>query len=514
MTPLRRIAGDSPAMSNELVARFRRIALERIERVEQVWNRLVQGGAPPDLSPELRRELHTLKGEAQVVGLEDVSLVCQKLEELIASADRLSYRVPRELDLLVMMAIRFVVLLARKQDRPLAGIDLDGFVRQVDEVMAGARKAGTPNAPAAAGGSQVSGPPSASAISSAGDRLSAASRRRLGRAAVLAFVESMRATGSAREHLREVWQTLSDELRAHGAVELASRVRQHARHAGLRARAAGKEVDIAVALPDDLRASPEVADAFDAAVLQLLENAIDHGIESPARRRAAGKKLPATVAIRCEEGAEEGEIALVVEDDGGGVDLEAVKRRAVELRLLGRDVAPGRTELLELLFVPGFTTRPERAVLVGRGGTGLDAVRAALAARGGAITVRTTAGQGTSFLLRVPRAAGTLAVHRFTACGGLDLPLAVPAAWTVAPIDGNPVAVDPLASLVPDGAAGAPGDGFALRLTRGRFDLCWRAVGPVLAATAERIGAPVDDQPAEVVRIDGREVLLLRPELT
>jgi chemotaxis protein histidine kinase CheA len=505
-------------MSNELVARFRRIALERIERVEQVWNRLVQGAMSPELSQELRRELHTLKGEAQVVGFDDVSLVCQKLEEMIASAERLSYRVPRELDLLVMMAIRFVVLLARKQDdRPLAGIDLDGFVRQVDEVMAGARKAGTPNGRAAAGGSPVSRPPSASgsaASTPAGDRLSAASRRRLGRAAVLAFVDSMRATGSAREHLREVWQILSDELSALGAVALATRVQPHARNAAHRARGVGKEVDIAVALPDDLRASPEVADAFDAAVLQLLDNAIDHGIESPARRRAAGKKLPATVAIRCEEGAEEGEIALVVEDDGGGVDLEAVRQRAVELRLLDRDVAPGRTELLELLFVPGFTTRPERAALVGRGGAGLDAVRAALAARGGAITVRTAAGQGTSFVLRMPRAAGTLAVHRFTACGGLDLPLAVPAAWTVAPIEGNPVAIDPLASLVPDGAAGAPSDGFALRLTRGRFDLCWRAVGPVLAATAERIGAPVDDQPAEVVRIDGREVLLLRPELT
>ncbi len=504
-------------MSNELAARFRRIALERIERVEQVWNRLVQGGAPPDLSRELRRELHTLKGEAQVVvGLDVVSLVCQKLEELIASAERLSYRVPRELDLLVMMAIRFVVLLSREpDDRPLAGIDHDGFVRQADEVMAGARKAGTPDARAASPVGSRSSVASASAPSTpAGDRLSAASRRRLGRAAVLAFVESMRATGSAREHLREVWQILSAELSALGAVARANRVRPHARQAAHRARGAGKEVDIAVDLPDDLLASPEVADAFDAAVLQLLENAIDHGIESPARRRAAGKKLPATVAIRCEDGAEEGTIALMVEDDGGGVDLDAVRRRAVELRLLDPDVAPGRSELLELLFVPGFTTRPERAVLVGRGGAGLDAVRAALAARGGAITVRTAVGQGTSFLLRVPRAAGTLAVHRFTACGGLDLPLAVPAAWTVAPIEGNPVAIDPLASLVPDGAAGAPSDGFALRLTRGRFDLCWRAVGPVLAATAERIGAPVDDQPAEVVRIDGREVLLLRPELT
>jgi chemotaxis protein histidine kinase CheA len=494
-------------MNNELVARFRQIALERIERVEQDWNRLVQGGMSPDVPLELQRELHTLKGEAHAVAFDEVSLVCHKLEELTASAERLAYRVPQDVDLLVMMAIRFVVLLARKQSgRQLAGIDLDGFVRQVDDVLSEVRQLATPIA-------QARAPASPAADTPAIDRISAPARRRIGRAAVLAFVESVRATGSAREHLREVWQILADELSALGTVALAPRVRLHAKQNGELAREIGKPVAIAVDLPADLRVSPEVADAFDSALLHLLRNAIDHGIESGPTRRAAGKRVPGTITIRCDDPVREGELTLLVEDDGGGVDLDQVRRRAVELNLVERGAAPGRSELLDILFHPGFTTVREATALSGRG-IGLDAVRSTLTALGGAVSLRTSEGQGTTFRLHAPRAAGRLAVHAFTACGGLDLPLAVPAVWTVAPVEDSAAAVDPLASLVPDAVRPSPVAGFALRLTRGRFDLCWRAVGPVRQASAERIGAPLDDQPAEVVRIDGREVLLLRPELS
>ncbi len=407
------MAGDSPATSNEEVARFRRVALDRIERVEQAWNRLVQGGGSHDLAHELARELRALSGEARGICFEQVARVCLTLEELTASAARLSYRVPQDLDLLVMMAIRFVDLLAREpRGRQLAGIDLAGFTRRVDEVLAEvaelrpARVASAASEPMAPGTRAV-------------DRLSASARRRLGRAAVLAFVESVRATGSAREHLHEVWQLLSAELDALGTVALAPRIRRLARQILDEARKGDTDVDITVAVRDDLRVSPEVADALEAALLRLLRDA-----------------KPGTIAIRSADGApEDSELTLVVEHGGASVRLPA------------------------------------------------------------------------------PRAAGRLAVHRFTACGGLDLPLAVPAAWTVAPIEGDPVAVDPLHALVPDAAACSPTGGFALRLTRGRFDLCWRAIGPVRQAIAERIGAPADDAPAEVVRVEGREVLLLRPEL-
>jgi len=494
-------------MTNELVARFRQVALDRIERVEQDWNALVQGGVSAQVPLDLRRELHTLKSEAQVVAFDEVSLVCHKLEEMTATAERLSYRVPQDLDLLVMMAIRFVVLLARKQSgRPLAGIDLDGFVRQVDDVLAEVRQLSTPVAPAAPGAAAEVG-------AMVTDRLSARARRRIGRAAVLAFVESVRATGSARQHLREVWQILSDELSSLGTALLAPRVRLHARQALDLAREIGKSVDIAVDVPPDLRVSPEVADALDTALLHLLRNAIDHGIESGPTRRAAGKKVPGTITIRCEDPADEGELTLVVEDDGAGVDLAAVRRRAIELGLLEREAEPGSSELLDLLFHAGFTTRREATALSGRG-IGLDAVRSTLETLGGAVSLRTGEGHGSSFRLRAPQAAGTLAVHVFTACGGLDLPLAVSAAWSVAPVEDSAAAIDPLASLGADLTRPSPPGGFALRLTRGRFDLCWRAVGPVLEAQAERIGAPLDDQPAEVVRIDGREALLLRPELS
>ncbi|HUS68848.1 MAG TPA: ATP-binding protein [Kofleriaceae bacterium] len=499
-------------MPDELLARFRQVALERIEHVEQSWNHLVQGGDASEVSVKLRRDLHTFKGEASVIGFADVGLVCHKLEELVQAADRLGYRVPQDLDLLVMMAIRFMLLLVRKRaGHKLAGIDLAGFVKQVDEVVAEVRTmpvvpAGRPAAPATATPVEV-------AASGGGDRLSAPARQRLGRAAVLAFLESQ-AGGGRDDRMREVWQILSTELAALGAVELTPRLRRHARQALDLARDLGKEVAVDVDAPEDLRVAPEIADALDTALLHLLRNAVDHGVEPPAARTAAGKALPARVTIRTDPRAGSDLVELVIEDDGAGIDLAAVAQRALELGVRAAD-APAATasELLELLFHPGFTTRRRASAVSGRG-IGLDAVRSELQERGGAVTVRSTAGAGTAFTLRAPRALGYVDVSCFRASGPVGLVIAVPATWEVTVAPDAEGAVHPLVALDLAPAAAADAAPFtAVRLRRGRFDLRWAGVGPVRAARADRTGGLGEDQPAEVVEVDGAPALLVRPEL-
>ena len=499
-------------MPDDLLARFRQVALERIEHVEQSWNHLVQGGDATEVSVKLRRDLHTFKGEASVIGFADVGLVCHKLEELVQAADGLAYRVPQDLDLLVMMAIRFMLLLVRKRaGHKLAGIDLAGFVKQVDEVVGEARvmpavPAGRHVAPATATGEV--------AVFGGGDRLSAAARQRLGRAAVLAFLESQ-AGGGRADRMREVWQILSTELAALGAVELTPRLRRHARQALDLARDLGKEVEVDVDAPEDLRVAPEIADAIDTALLHLVRNAVDHGVEPPAVRTAAGKPLPARVTIRTDPRAGSDRVELVIEDDGAGIDLAAVAQRALELGVRTPDAqAATASELLELLFHPGFTTRRRASAVSGRG-IGLDAVRSELQELGGAVTVRTTAGAGTAFTLRAPRALGYVDVSCFRAAGPVGLLIAVPATWevTVAPDAGG--AIHPLVALdlAPASAADAAPPAAAVRLRRGRFDLRWAGVGPVRAARADRTGGLGEDQPAEVVEVDGAPALLVRPEL-
>src|SRR5690242_8626544 len=123
------------ALPEGIITRFRTLSLERIGRVESVWQTLIQGAEDHEAVRAMSRDLHTLKGDAKIVGFEEVHVLAQKLEELLAAAGQVQYRVSEDFDLVVTMAAQFVGMLLRKKTRDAAGIDLVGFVRQVDEVL-------------------------------------------------------------------------------------------------------------------------------------------------------------------------------------------------------------------------------------------------------------------------------------------------------------------------------------------------------------------------------------------
>ena len=154
-----------------------------------------------------------------------------------------------------------------------------------------------------------------------------------------------------------------------------------------------------------------------------MRNAVDHGIEPPEQRRRAGKPAQATLTLRA---AQEGDrVRIELEDDGGGVDVAAVRARARELGLLSAaDEAPSDEEVLELVFRPGFSTRREASELSGRG-IGLDAVRGALARLRGEVTLQSWPGQGSRFTLRLPLTVALLPLLFFEAA---DERLALPSA--------------------------------------------------------------------------------------
>ncbi|HEX5640471.1 MAG TPA: Hpt domain-containing protein [Burkholderiaceae bacterium] len=173
------------------------------------------------------------------------------------------------------------------------------------------------------------------------------------------------------------------------------------------ARQASKELDKRVNL--DLRGA---ATELDRGVLEkmagpfehLIRNAIVHGLETPAQRRAAGK--PETGELVVDVKPEGNEIIVVISDDGAGLNLPRIRERAIERDLIAPDQALGDRELRELIFQPGFTTVTEVTELAGRG-VGMDVVRAELASFGGRISISSETGRGTRFTLYLPM---TLAV--------------------------------------------------------------------------------------------------------
>jgi chemotaxis protein histidine kinase CheA len=136
-------------------------------------------------------------------------------------------------------------------------------------------------------------------------------------------------------------------------------------------------------------------------LLHLVRNAIDHGIEPPADRKAVGKNETAVLRLSAEQVASS--IQVLIEDDGRGVDLAAVRARAIQNGLLTEEQAGTYTEeqLTRLIFRPGFSTRTEATDISGRG-VGLDVVARTLGDLGGSVRVKSVLGKGSQFVLTVP----------------------------------------------------------------------------------------------------------------
>jgi chemosensory pili system protein ChpA (sensor histidine kinase/response regulator) len=131
----------------------------------------------------------------------------------------------------------------------------------------------------------------------------------------------------------------------------------------------------------------------------LLRNAVAHGIESPAVRRKRGKPDTGKVLLKIRR--EGSEVIIEVRDDGGGLDLAAIRRKAYEKGLLAEKQKITDEQAIELILQPGFSTASELTQAAGRG-VGMDVVDNEIKKLGGSLRIETTTGQGTHFLIRLP----------------------------------------------------------------------------------------------------------------
>lgn len=166
------------------------------------------------------------------------------------------------------------------------------------------------------------------------------------------------------------------------------------------AKARGKEVGLAVSGQEtDLDKS--ILDVLAEPMAHLVRNAVDHGIELPADRVAAGK--PAQGTLRLNAYHQGNQVVIEVSDDGKGIDVKKVVARAIERRIISHDEANrlSENEALQLIFHPGLSTAEEVTAISGRG-VGMDVVKTVIDRLKGVVEIRTKIGQGTTFLLKVP----------------------------------------------------------------------------------------------------------------
>ncbi len=136
-------------------------------------------------------------------------------------------------------------------------------------------------------------------------------------------------------------------------------------------------------------------------LLHIIRNAIDHGLETAAEREAAGKPPEGLIEIKASR--DRNQVIIEVRDDGRGIDVETIRRLAVEKELVSQAEAREMSdaEIFEFLFYPGFSTAKEATLVSGRG-VGLDAVKVQIEKAKGDIRMFTEPGKGTTFSIRVP----------------------------------------------------------------------------------------------------------------
>ncbi len=418
----------------ELLGEFRQSARERLDRIGATWIALESEEARrPEHGTVLLRELHTLKGEANLMGYGQVSQLVHELEELVVTMERGGFgraseigdlvlrtvdalgdqiaRAPEEAATVSITAIEARIAAMRQQlgapqDRPVPAlgapepVGIDAFIR-VD--------VGTAH--------HLAEEASEAVIAQSRYRHSVEHLRR-GMDELATFVAATPRLGAWPAlsaifgRLKQTVERLAEDVYAGDAVvralELDSRrlrmvpltplFRTHMRAVRTLAQELGKKAAVHVS-DGGIAVDRQVVERLGTPLLHLLRNCVDHGLEVPAERRDRGKPEAGRITISAERAGRE--VLVIVEDDGTGIDLDAVRVRATELGLIGASDALDDSDLVGLLFSAGFSTRKRASETSGRG-VGLDVVKSEVEALGGSVRVASQRGHGTRFELRIP----------------------------------------------------------------------------------------------------------------
>lgn len=442
------------------IQRFVEEAADHLPRLREGINALEQGNADREQINELFRAAHTLKGSSRMLKLVPITALAHSTEELLSALREGTLTITSEMTSLLNQAVDELTDFVGRLAEGATGEELPAADAALCSALENAAHGQLPTQPSspvpvapAAAPTSPSTPVSESEL-----RLSDTVRVRLNR--LDDVIRLMGEVLSGHHHLhslvdqaRELSATLpadqqspfqafhrelKDSVLTHDSLmsDLHDRALQmrmlplsvvldpFAQMSRELAQSLGKQVDCRVR-GSEIELDRQMIDRLSDPLIHLLRNALDHGLEPPAERQAAGKPPRGQLVIEARQDA--GWVVIEMHDDGAGIALDAVRPKALAKQLVSEEQlkALSEQETLELIFLPGFSTKSMITDFSGRG-VGMDVVkRTVVDELNGDLQLASVSGRGTRFTLRLPLSLAMMRVLLVNV-GGVTLGVTAP----------------------------------------------------------------------------------------
>ncbi len=371
---------------------------EALEHVENLSHHLLKYEEEPNVKDHvdiLFRSAHTLKGMAATMGYDQIREICKTIEEIFDEFRKGQTKITAELGNIIFFGIDHLKQLVNDETKKIDLNEFLNYVKNPSEFKI--NNSESDNMP-----QQIKSPTVRVKMQDLDSLVNLVGEMMISKMQLDQIVQ-VHNSDEGREVLMNLGRLITDiqyqtmKIRLVPIDQIFNRFSRMVRDVST---SLGKQVNLEME-GSEIELDRTVLDAITDPLLHMLRNAIDHGLETPDQRKEMGKSETGMIQLKASRIGDKVEIQVI--DDGKGMDLEAIKAKALEKKIISKDDLDRLTEeqIMELVGTPGLSTAKIVTDISGRG-VGMDVVMTQVRNVGGHVKISTQKGKGTSITLTIP----------------------------------------------------------------------------------------------------------------